>query len=181
MGGASRLRRSPPTGQECPCGQVDLPPSLGRQQRGEHLQPCLARAVFGSQRRRGRLRRHFGDRFIVGKFRISDAFGRTPLTVLVFWFRLPSWGFGGAFAVSGVGGRWPMRRWRSRVGQVFHLIEQPIDGICSGGPRPVSATCFIASKRSRRAFGIGVVREASSLPRYCNSSCALKPKKSGVH
>ena len=73
-----------------------------------------------------------------------------------------------------------MQRWRSRVGQVFHLIEQPIDGICSGGPRPVSATCFIASKRSRRAFGIGVVREASILPRYCNSSCALKPKKSGV-
>ena len=53
----------------------------------------------------GRLRRHFGVRFIVGKFRISDAFGRTPLTILVFWFRLPSWGFGAAFAVSEVGDR----------------------------------------------------------------------------
>jgi len=65
--------------------------------------------------------------------------------------------------------------------QSFHLIEHHIEGICSTGPRPVSATCFIASKRSRRAFGIGVVREASSLPRYCNSPLALKPKKSGVH
>lgn len=27
----------------------------------------------------------------------------------------------------------------------FHLIEQPIDGTCSFGPSPVSATCFIAS------------------------------------
>ena len=25
------------------------------------------------------------------------------------------------------------------------------------------------------------IREASSRPRYCSSSCALKPKKSGVH
>jgi hypothetical protein len=69
----------------------------------------------------------------------------------------------------------------SGVSQAFHLIEHPIEGICCTGPWPVSATCFIASKRSRRAFGIGVVREASSLPRYCNSSRALKPKKSGVH
>ena len=64
---------------------------------------------------------------------------------------------------------------------VFHLIEQPIEGICSVGPWPVSATCFMASNRSRRAPGIGVVRDASSRPRYCNSSCPLKPKKSGVH
>jgi hypothetical protein len=79
----------------------------------------------------------------------------------------------------------PCRRRRqahiTAVRQSFHLIEQPIDGICSTGPRPFSATCFIASKRSRRTFGMGVVREASSLPRYCNSSRALKPKKSGVH
>jgi hypothetical protein len=66
-------------------------------------------------------------------------------------------------------------------GQCFHFIEQPIEGICSCGPRPVSATCFIASNRSRRAFATAVMREASSRPRYCNSSCALKPKKSGVH
>jgi hypothetical protein len=26
-----------------------------------------------------------------------------------------------------------------------HLIEQPAEGICSFGPRPVSAICFIAS------------------------------------
>jgi hypothetical protein len=65
--------------------------------------------------------------------------------------------------------------------QCLHLIEQPIEGSCSLGPWPVSATSFIASNRSRRAFGTGVMREASSRPRYCNSSCALKPKKSGVH
>jgi hypothetical protein len=32
----------------------------------------------------------------------------------------------------------------------FHLMEQPIDGVCSRGPRPVNATPFIASNRSRR-------------------------------
>ena len=26
-----------------------------------------------------------------------------------------------------------------------NLIEQPMLGVCSAGPRPVSATCFIAS------------------------------------
>ena len=67
------------------------------------------------------------------------------------------------------------------LSQCLHLIEQPMDGSCSLGPPPVSATSFIASNRSRRAFGTGVMREASSRPRYCNSSCALKPKKSGVH
>jgi YidC/Oxa1 family membrane protein insertase len=41
--------------------------------------------------------------------------------------------------------------------------------------------CFMASYRSRRTFAMGVIREASSRPRYCSSSCALKPKKSGVH
>ena len=57
--------------------------------------------------------------------------------------------------------------------QSFHLIEHPIEGICSAGPWPVSATCFIASKRSRWAFATGVMRDASSRPRYCNSSCEL--------
>jgi hypothetical protein len=79
------------------------------------------------------------------------------------------------------------RRWKSHrprfspPHQSFHLIEHPIEGVCSSGPWPVLATCFIASKRSRRAFAISVVREASSRPRYCSPSCALKPKKSGVH
>ena len=49
--------------------------------------------------------------------------------------------------------------------QPLGLIEHPIDGVCSTGPWPVSATCFIASKRSRRAFATGVMREASSHPR----------------
>jgi hypothetical protein len=30
------------------------------------------------------------------------------------------------------------------IRQSFHLIEHPIEGICSAGPRPVSAICFIA-------------------------------------
>ena len=38
----------------------------------------------------------------------------------------------------------------------FHLIEQPIAGICSRGPCPVAATSFIASKSSRRAPGCGL-------------------------
>ena len=63
----------------------------------------------------------------------------------------------------------------------LHLIEHPMDGSCSFGPWPVSVTCFIASNKSRRAFATGVMREASSRPRYCSSSLALKPKKSGVH
>ena len=62
----------------------------------------------------------------------------------------------------------------------FHLIEQPIDGICSRGPWPVSATCRIASKSSRRAPGCGSRPLSSSRPRYCSFSSALKPKKSGV-
>jgi hypothetical protein len=43
------------------------------------------------------------------------------------------------------------------------------------GPWPVSATCFIASKRSRRAFATGVMREALSLPRYCSSGQGTSP------
>ena len=31
-----------------------------------------------------------------------------------------------------------------------------MEGICCSGPRPVSATCFIASKSSRRASGARV-------------------------
>src|SRR2546430_12691256 len=52
-------------------------------------------------------------------------------------------------------------------------------GICSSGPRPVPATCTIASNRSRRTSrGAVSLREASSRPRYCSSRSALKPKKS---
>jgi hypothetical protein len=69
----------------------------------------------------------------------------------------------------------------SRLSQRFHLIEQPIDGNCSFGPYPVSAICFMASNRSRRALAMGVIREASRRPRYCSSSRVLKQKKSGVH
>jgi hypothetical protein len=57
--------------------------------------------------------------------------------------------------------------------QSFHFIEQPAEGCCSAGPCPVSAISFIASYRSRRALATGVVREASSRPRYCNSPPAL--------
>ena len=62
----------------------------------------------------------------------------------------------------------------------FHLIEQPIAGICSRGPWPVSAICRIASKSSRRAPGCGLAPLSSSRPRYCSFSSELKPKKSGV-
>jgi hypothetical protein len=110
----------------------------------------------------------------------ADGFGGTLVTEFVVGkFRIPQTPLGAHTDDSGILVKSYSRR--AQAGQVFHLIEQPIDGICSGGPRPVSATCFIASKRSRRPFGIGVVREASSLPRYYSSSCALKPKKSGVH
>jgi hypothetical protein len=34
--------------------------------------------------------------------------------------------------------------------QCRHLIEQPMLAVCSGGPRPVAATCAIASNSSRR-------------------------------
>jgi hypothetical protein len=64
----------------------------------------------------------------------------------------------------------PPSLWRDGHAQPFHFIEHPIEGICSVGPWPVSATCFIASKRSRLASATGVIREASSLPRYCSSS-----------
>ena len=41
--------------------------------------------------------------------------------------------------------------------QCFHLIEHPIDGNLLFRVRGrVSATCFIASNSSRRAFGVGV-------------------------
>ena len=53
--------------------------------------------------------------------------------------------------------------------ELRHLIEQPILGICSSGPRPVSATSFIASNKSRRASGAAAcLRLASKRPRYCN-------------
>jgi len=49
----------------------------------------------------------------------------------------------------------------------FHFIEQPMLGICSRGPRPVVATAFMASNRSRRASGgAASLRLASRRPRY---------------
>ena len=62
---------------------------------------------------------------------------------------------------------------RIGLSAAFHLIEQPMLGICCSGPRPVSATCTIASYSSRMAPGIGVVLDASSRPRYCSSRSAL--------
>src|SRR5215217_584750 len=48
----------------------------------------------------------------------------------------------------------------------FHLIEQPIEGIWSCGPRPVCATSLIASTRSRRSLSAALsLRAASSRPR----------------
>jgi hypothetical protein len=71
--------------------------------------------------------------------------------------------------------------WLNVARSLHRSIAYPIEGNCSLGPWPVSATCFIASYRSRRALGIGFVRDASSRPRYCSSSLELKPKKPGVH
>ena len=48
----------------------------------------------------------------------------------------------------------------------FHLIEQPMLGICSAGPCPVAAIRTIASNNSRWAFGTGCTFDASSRPRY---------------
>jgi hypothetical protein len=49
--------------------------------------------------------------------------------------------------------------------------------------RAVAGLSFLlqASKRPPRAFATCCMREVSSRPRYCNSSWALKLKKSGVH
>ncbi len=56
----------------------------------------------------------------------------------------------------------------------FHLIEQPMLGICSAGPLPVRATSTMASNKSRRASGgAACLRLASRRPRYCNSRSAL--------
>ncbi len=57
---------------------------------------------------------------------------------------------------------------------LFHLIEQPMLGTCSAGPRPVSATSFIPKNRSRRTSPSAVsLRLASNRPRYCSSSLPL--------
>src|SRR5690606_13769093 len=48
----------------------------------------------------------------------------------------------------------------------FHLIEQPIEGVCAFGPWPVFATATMASNSSRRASGSDCLPEASSRPRY---------------
>ena len=56
----------------------------------------------------------------------------------------------------------------------FHLMEQPMLGICSRGPLPVAATSFIASNRSRRTPGDAAsLRLSSSRPRYCRPRSAL--------
>lgn len=55
-----------------------------------------------------------------------------------------------------------------------HLMEQPMLGICSAGPSPISATCFMASNRSRRApSGAVSLRLASRRPRYWRPRSAL--------
>ena len=41
------------------------------------------------------------------------------------------------------------------------MIEQPIEGICCSGPRPVSATWTMASQSSRIAPGTGLVFDES--------------------
>jgi len=75
----------------------------------------------------------------------------------------------------------PFKVYNDNLYQSNHLIEQPILGICSDGPNPVLATCFIASNKSRLTFSAAVsFREASNLPLYCNFKSRLKPKKSGV-
>ncbi len=49
----------------------------------------------------------------------------------------------------------------------FHLMEQPIDGICPGGAIPVAAIARMASTNSRRTpAGGGLVRPSSRRPRY---------------
>src|SRR6478752_7968513 len=63
----------------------------------------------------------------------------------------------------------------------FHLMEQPIDGVCCRGPAPVAAISFIAWNSSRRTPAPAGSRSlASRRPRYCSLRSALKPKKSGV-
>ena len=57
----------------------------------------------------------------------------------------------------------------AQAASVFHLIEQPMLGIWSSGPRPVSATSFMASNRSRLTSPSAVsLRLASRRPRYCS-------------
>ena len=57
-------------------------------------------------------------------------------------------------AISAAGEARALAGWARHA--AFHLIEQPIAGICSRGPWPVAAICFIASKSSRRAPGCGL-------------------------
>ena len=47
-----------------------------------------------------------------------------------------------------VGCRWNVR-FALAVGQRFHLIEHPIDGVCRSGPRPVATIWDMASISSR--------------------------------
>lgn len=55
----------------------------------------------------------------------------------------------------------------------FHLMEQPMLGTWFSGPLPVSATCFMASNRSRLAPSTASLRLSSSRPRYCSCKSAL--------
>ena len=69
-------------------------------------------------------------------------------------------------ACAAAGARPSRRSWRGAAQASFHLIEQPMLGICSRGPSPVRATCSMASGRSRRvAFGCGLLTQASEQPR----------------
>jgi hypothetical protein len=43
---------------------------------------------------------------------------------------------------------------RKQVTQFFHLIEQPIDGICSAGPRLVSVCCVRPSNSRVSSHGL---------------------------
>lgn len=62
--------------------------------------------------------------------------------------------------------------------EAFHLIEQPIEAICSPGPRPLAEICRMASKSSRRASGgAGLRPDASRRPRYCSSPLGVITKE----
>src|SRR5262249_48195862 len=43
---------------------------------------------------------------------------------------------------------------RKQVTQFFHLIEKPIEGICSAGPRPVSVCCVRPSNACGCSHGL---------------------------
>ena len=82
--------------------------------------------------------------------------------------------------------RWPDKATIARPDVRNALSALPLDRATHRGHLLRRAAAglrdlFHRLEKVATAFGIGVVREASSLPRYCNSPLALKPKKSGVH